>query len=79
LIGGRNADPLFSRLSLGRVLASVLAPVAPFWRFGTPATIGRIAPMDSPSTPDIACCASLSLFPSDFCNPSDERESLRMP
>ena len=79
-IGGRNADAPFSLSMLGRALPPVLAAVAPFWAFSPPGTIGR---------PDAAASlfwkhkppfsASLSLFPSDFCNPSDDREMARIP
>ena len=43
------------------------------------AIIGRIDHSGGHSPPETAFSASLSLFPSDFCNPSDERESSRMP
>ena len=39
----------------------------------------RIRSFSPAFCPETAFWASLSLIPSDFCNPSGERESLRMP
>ena len=78
-VGGRNADAPFSRSSRGRVLPPVLAPVAPFWRFATPASIGRIGHSDPYFHPRKRPFGFSFSVSSDFCNPSDERESHGMP